>query len=180
MNKLYELRESKLHGGGVFAAENIKKGQIIFRYEGDLYYDDDLKEDEFYSGIDDRYIQVGEVMFLGPYKENKERNLIESPDDLTNHSCNPNCLITNDKDLELKLIARRDIKKGEELTLDYSTVIFDSWKMECHCGEKNCRKIIREFRTLPIELQKQYIKEKGVPKYFLKHIKFEDESIKSQ
>lgn len=183
MEKLYKIGGSKKHCRGTFAAQDIKKGQIIFYFDGDLY---DVKNKPFlvgsgspYTGENDRYARVSENLFLGPFRDDREGNL-NGPDDLTNHSCNPNCLITSDRDLELKIKARRDIKEGEELTYDYSTVvIFDSWEMECHCGEKNCRKIIGEFRTLPVELQKQYIKEGGVPKYFLKHIKFDDENNKS-
>jgi len=182
MEESYKLRKSGIHSRGVFAAHDIKKGEVIFHFEGDLYNINDypalaglMKNDASFTGEEDRYVRVSESFFLGPYRDENKNNS-DGPDDLANHSCDPNCLATSDNDLGLKLIARRDIKKGEELTYDYSTVLlFDPWIMKCNCGKKNCRKNIGEFRTLPPELQKQYIKEGGVPKYFLKYFNFDNE-----
>ncbi len=56
-----------------------------------------------------------------------------------NHSCNPNAWIEG-----LNLVARRRIKAGEEITVDYAT--FYNEQMEdfaCHCGARGCRKVIR-------------------------------------
>ncbi len=41
------------------------------------------------------------------------------------------------------IFASQDIKKGEEITFDYSSTEADPyWKMKCKCGSFNCRKII--------------------------------------
>lgn len=56
-----------------------------------------------------------------------------------NHSCDPNAWIEG-----LDLVARRKIKAGEEITIDYAT--FYNERMDdftCHCGTRRCRKIIR-------------------------------------
>ncbi len=56
-----------------------------------------------------------------------------------NHSCNPNSWVEG-----LNLVARRRIKAGEEITVDYAT--FYNEQMEdfvCHCGARGCRKVIR-------------------------------------
>jgi uncharacterized protein len=53
-----------------------------------------------------------------------------------NHSCNPNCVIT-DFDFE---IAIRDIAPGEQLTNDYAMMhLTDDEPFRCRCGEPLCR-----------------------------------------
>ncbi len=42
-----------------------------------------------------------------------------------------------------------DIAAGEEITWDYSTSIdCEGWSLECRCGAKNCRKVIRPWQEL--------------------------------
>jgi D-alanine-D-alanine ligase len=56
-----------------------------------------------------------------------------------NHSCDPNAWVDG-----LNLVARRKIKTGEEITIDYCT--FYNERMDdfvCHCGTRKCRGIIR-------------------------------------
>jgi len=52
-----------------------------------------------------------------------------------NHSCDPNTEF-----IGLNLVARRDIRGGEELTVDYAT-FYDHHMtpFECDCGSANCR-----------------------------------------
>lgn len=165
------VKNSKIHGKGVFANRDFKKGETVLYFTGDLYDVKDypfLLNDPSYDAENDRFIQVSETMLLGPYRDNRDPNF-EEPDNWVNHSCNPNCLIRSEGKLGLKLFVRRDIRKGEEITFDFSTaIILDSWSIECKCGGANCRGRITEFRLLPLDLQEQYVKEGGVPKFFLK------------
>ena len=64
-----------------------------------------------------------------------------------NHSCEPNMAF--DVNRSLNTIALRDIAKGEELTMDYTTFM-DSTAMPftCNCGSDNCRKLI-QFKSVP-------------------------------
>jgi len=56
-----------------------------------------------------------------------------------NHSCDPNAGM--DKDGSIVLI--KNVRGGVELTLDYGFyATYPDWEMECHCGSRNCRKII--------------------------------------
>ncbi len=36
-----------------------------------------------------------------------------------------------------------DIEPGEELTVDYAEFSDVNWSMECHCGSKNCKGIVK-------------------------------------
>ncbi|RNE95879.1 putative SET domain protein, partial [Trypanosoma rangeli] len=58
-----------------------------------------------------------------------------------NHSCNPNCIFGEDH--SLNVIASRDIKKDEELTMDYSTFCDYTMKpFPCSCASECCRGMI--------------------------------------
>ena len=52
-----------------------------------------------------------------------------------NHSCNPNTAYVG-----LNLVTLRDVRAGEELTIDYETFGNpDAAEFDCSCGAKNCR-----------------------------------------
>jgi D-alanine-D-alanine ligase len=56
-----------------------------------------------------------------------------------NHSCDPNTVYQG-----LEVIARRPIAAGEELTLDYATMLNEqSEPFDCHCGAPTCRGVVR-------------------------------------
>ncbi len=52
-----------------------------------------------------------------------------------NHSCDPNTRYEG-----LNVVASRNIKKGEELTLNYADFLDEHMEpFECRCGAANCR-----------------------------------------
>lgn len=56
-----------------------------------------------------------------------------------NHSCDPNAWIEG-----LNLVARRNIKAGEQITIDYATFYNEQMDdFDCHCGTRRCRKVVR-------------------------------------
>jgi len=56
-----------------------------------------------------------------------------------NHSCNPNTAYVG-----LNVVALRDIRSGDELTIDYGGFAnADAAPFECSCGAENCRGTIR-------------------------------------
>jgi hypothetical protein len=56
-----------------------------------------------------------------------------------NHSCDPNLWHTG----AYTLTARRDIRPGEELTVDYATqTVAPAFQMPCRCGAPACRLVI--------------------------------------
>jgi hypothetical protein len=79
---------------------------------------------------------------------------LEEPGRIVNHSCNPNAGIRDD----VQLIAIKDIQKDEEIRYDYSTTMDDGhWTLKCKCNEPNCRKVIKDFKHLPPDVQQKYI-----------------------
>ncbi len=128
-------------GKGVFAAETIPAGTVLFKIEGKhLSFEETLalEENESYC------LQVGLKKYIA----------MHYPVFLINHSCNPNCGINE----WLEFFTLREIQKKEELRWDYSTSMLERhWVMECRCGEKNCRKVVRDFDLLPTDTQKKYL-----------------------
>ena len=144
------------NGHGVFANKNFKKRQSILRFRGRLFTFDQLPTP--YDAVEDHYVQIGKTLYLGPSG---------STDDFFNHSCDPNAgLVIDGK--KIVLVAIKDIKKGMQITWDYSTTMDeDDFEMDCYCGSRNCRKRIRDFKYLPKTIQQRYIDFDVVPKYVL-------------
>ena len=90
-------------------------------------------------------IQIGIDQYVDPY----------SPARYLNHSCAPNAGFVD----EIRLIALRQILPGEEIRFDYSTTMLERyWELDCECGAGNCRKRIRDFDLLPLEVQTRYLR----------------------
>jgi len=117
------VKDSSVHGMGLFSNVDHKEGQIITKISGELINGDECvrREDEgnvyiFYKD-EDEYIDAANHSQL--------RYL--------NHSCNYNCDIDEDENGNLILFASQSIKSGEELTIDYG---YDDIYDYCSCN--NC------------------------------------------
>ena len=121
MSSKFEVRRSKIHGSGVFAAKNIKKGEFIIEYKGLLRSHEEV--DAAYDGED----ETGHT-FLFTLNEDFviDANIKGNEARWINHSCDPNCdsehIDAEDGDkskdrIEIKAI--RDIKAGDELSYNY-------------------------------------------------------------
>jgi SET domain-containing protein len=64
--------------------------------------------------------------------------LMQEPERYINHSCEANTTAKDFCD-----VARRDIKKGEEITADYREDTQAKGEMKCRCGSPTCKKILR-------------------------------------
>ena len=151
------VKKSKT-GRGVYTNKNFKKGETILIPRGKILTKEQINEKRDSKWFMAHSVQIGENLFMGP------ANDIE---DYVNHSCGPNAghMI---KERKSKFVAIRNIKKGQEVTFDYSTTMFNSGKeMKCLCGNKNCRKLIQDFNYLPKKLQKKYLSLGIVPPYII-------------
>ena len=127
-NKI-EKRESKIHGQGLFAKEDIQKNEIVFIKSGRIL----TREQLFSSGVINSYFPIDDNYFLGVDEGSKEAE--DNVKLFINHSCNPNCGIRG----EITFVAIRDIAAGEELATDYAFVDNEDYSFQCNCGEKQCR-----------------------------------------
>jgi hypothetical protein len=147
-------------GKAVIANKRFLKSEKILTFEGKLMHRSELPPiDKILLPEEDRYLQIPEEDFIGPSGK---------IDDFINHSCSPNAgVIVKNKRAEL--FALRNIEAGEEITYDYSPLMYDEkWTMKCACGSSDCRKIIKEFKYLSSEIKQKYRKLGIVPEYNLK------------
>src|SRR5579872_3758479 len=125
-----KVKKSK-NGFGIFATQYIKKGELIADFsDGMGKYLKTKDADKIYDRGLDYMLQVDDDLFFAATTKKE----IEEPD-LINHSCNPNCGIKG----ALKIVAMRNIKKGEEITFDYAMSESSNYKFKCNCDATNCR-----------------------------------------
>ena len=138
------IEKSKVHGVGMHAKEDIKKGEVVFIKGGHILTRDQL----FSSKVINSYLPLDDNYFLGATNKEEE----DSIKLFINHSCNANCGLRG----EITFVAMRDIKKGEELTVDYAMIDDEEYEFECTCGSKLCRGKVTGFDWKRKELQKRY------------------------
>ena len=143
-----EVRESKIHGRGLFAAAGIAKDEIVAIKGGHIVDRKTLRE-EIAPVLGAVEIQIGDDLFIAPVtKEERELSMLYS-----NHSCDPNLGVRG----EITFVAMRDIRAGEELTHDWAMTDDDDYSLECKCGAVNCRKILTGKDWQHPDLQKRYV-----------------------
>ena len=142
-----EIRESKIHGRGLFATADISKDEIVAVKGGHIVDGKTLRE-KIAPQLGPVEIQIDDDLFVAPVTgEEREFSMLYS-----NHSCNANLGIRG----EITFIAMRDIHAGEELTHDWAMTDNDDYCVECKCGAPNCRKILTGQDWQRPELQKRY------------------------
>lgn len=127
------LVPSKIEGIGLFAGQNIKKGTITWKFAPGFDLSFSEKEVEDMPPLLQKFMKKYSVlsMISGSYV------LCSDDARFTNHSSTPNLeSVRVDGEAEKIAIAKRDIEKGEELTIDYRTID----KKDSVSGEEYLRK----------------------------------------
>jgi SET domain-containing protein len=108
------LAPSRIHGIGLFAAEDIPKGTVIWRRDPAL--DIELTEEQIEALAPPSREQIVKYTYLDIVR----RTFVLCGDDARffNHEDAPNCVDYPDADGGTT-VAARDIRAGEELTSDY-------------------------------------------------------------
>ena len=105
-----KIKESKIHGLGIFADENINKGNKI--YQENLILDLLLSKKEFSALSKNEQNTIKHYGYFD--KLRKKWHLAFDDIRFCNHSLNGNITLQNGI-----LIAKKNIKKGEELTQNF-------------------------------------------------------------
>jgi hypothetical protein len=133
------------------AIRNIRKDEIIYTYTGRAI---SFKETKTRGETECMPLQYDFDKYIDS----------RIPGRFVNHSCEPNAGIINNFDL----IVLEDIPMNAEIRFDYSTTMDEnSYTMECKCQKPSCRKIINDFRFLPIEVRDMYLR-LGIVSDFIK------------
>ncbi|MDP9279818.1 MAG: SET domain-containing protein-lysine N-methyltransferase [Gemmatimonadota bacterium] len=139
---LYVVRNSHIHGRGVFAARRIRKGTRIVEYTGERI--NNKEADRRYDGT--RMKRHHTFLFTLDNKTVIDGAIKTGGGDASfiNHSCEPNCeaVIT---DRKIFIHALHTIEPGEELAYDYQYERTGKNDAElekfyvCKCGAPSCR-----------------------------------------
>lgn len=130
------VRRSSIHGKGVFATADIAAGSRLIEYKGERI----TSEDDAYLYTESTHTFLfmldNEEIIDGSRNGNTARWI--------NHSCAPNCE-ANEEDGRVFIDAMRDIRDGEEITIDYNLYLEARYtaalkrQYACGCGTRQCR-----------------------------------------
>jgi SET domain-containing protein len=133
------VRQSLVHGRGVFALRAIPAGQRVFEYRGEVtswrraaarFRRSGVPGHTFIFGLADGRVIDGSV------GGNSARWL--------NHSCQPNCEAIEDGQGRIFIGTLTDVMPGDELFIVYGLAIDETLTPElaadyaCRCGAKRC------------------------------------------
>lgn len=135
-----QVRQSGIHGKGVYALQDIAQGEVIIEYTGEIItweeaqarhpHDLDNPNHTFYFHVDETRVIDGLV------GGNSSRWI--------NHSCDGNCE-ADEQNGRIFIKALRDIQAGEELHYDYGLMIDERYTAKlkaeypCWCKAETCR-----------------------------------------
>lgn len=134
-------KETGKYGKSLFAARDIQKGELVFIAFGPI-----VTESTIYT------IPIDWGLFIDPTRP--EDNLSQ----YICHSCEPNLGIKE----RSMFVAMQDIKKGEEVTIDYAMIVpeygekFSDTEANCQCGKPSCRGKLGSYHGLTDELKLRY------------------------
>jgi SET domain-containing protein len=125
-----EIKPSKIHRWGVYAAEDIPVRRKVMEYTGERINRRETKR---------RSEEQGRMIYLFTLDSywTLDGAVGGSGAEYCNHCCDPN-IVTEIRNGHILYMSRRAIKKGEELTVDYHFAK-DIEKYICKCGAANCR-----------------------------------------
>lgn len=138
---IYVVRNSPIHGRGVFAGRTIRKGTCIVEYRGERI---SVREAERRpdSDPDNPY-----HTFLFELNDGRviDASVRGNAARWINHCCVPNCETIEYDDGRVFIQARRTIRAGEEITYDYRLSLEGRVSERtrkayaCRCAARRCR-----------------------------------------
>lgn len=148
-SELVEVRNSPIHGRGVYAVKPIKSGTRVYEYVGERITHSEADRRFWKKHQEDGHTFLFEVnrkiVIDGTRKGNDARYI--------NHRCEANCeTVTEDNRIFIEAI--RNIKAGEELGYDYQLTWSEDDTAEdlalyrCLCGSKKCRGTMLDEKSI--------------------------------
>jgi uncharacterized protein len=137
---LIEVRNSRVHGLGVFALRRIRKGTRVIEYLGERISHKEADRRYEKKKANDNHT----FLFIVDSRTVIDAGAHGNAARFINHTCAPNCeSCTQNRRVFIEAI--RTIEPGEELAYDYQ-IEWDETDppnvdkvFACHCGAANCR-----------------------------------------
>lgn len=172
----HEVRQSELHGHGVFARRPIPKGTYILEYEGVRLTPDEADAQEPTDPNDPYhtfFFAISNGMIIDGGQDGNDSRFI-------NHSCEPNCEgHESDNGDKVFIVTMRDIAENEELFYDYALSIDDKitktlkQQYACLCGTASCRGTMLDLPKKTKKQKKKAKLKKWIKKTIRKELKKE-------
>jgi hypothetical protein len=157
------VKKSRISGKGVFSNRSFRKGEVILEMDDSHVVPDPTRLTKEQHELELDYLAYGKIVIM------------QAPERYINHSCDPNSYVKTVSGIR-KVVAMRDIQKGEEIVGDYSINGYNEGTFKCRCGSENCRGIYQgNFFKLPKNLQKKYLP--YLDDWFRKQFKDEIDSL---
>ena len=130
-----EIRRSPIEGQGCFSRVHLRGGRKIAEYTGEKISNKEANRRAGRRRL--RICAINQRWSLDGSKGGNGTHYI-------NHSCQPNSYM---KILygHILFMALRDIRAGEEITIDYESTLHPN-KKRCTCGATSCRGTINKLR----------------------------------
>ena len=113
-DEIVAVKDSPIHGKGLFAGRALRLGEILLRMDPDSF---SQKKRHPWNG--------------------RNRDVLPF---FINHSCDPNtALVFLASDKAMSVIVTRAIASGAEVTLDYCLIELGGRRIPCLCGTDKCR-----------------------------------------
>jgi SET domain-containing protein len=127
------IKKSRINGRGCFATFSFPRGRKIAEYAGER-----ISNAEANRRSQRRVLRICAINSRWSLDGSRGGNGTH----YINHSCEPNSFM---KILcgHIQFYALRDIRPGEEITIDYETTLHSDSK-RCSCGTKTCRGTINK------------------------------------
>jgi SET domain-containing protein len=153
------VKAAGVKGQGVFARRDFSPGEFIFRRRhGRVVGNDEIA---LLSEEDQRHL----------CELDWERSaVLLAPGCYLNHACDPNAMRSG-----TRVFAWKEIRQGEEITIDYRLNAFTDERWVCACGSANCQGfVISSFFSLsedrqiaylpyaPVFIQREYRRRSGI------------------
>ena len=128
------IQKSEINGKGCFATTSFARGKKIAEYTGERIPDLEARK----RARNRRILRICDID--GRWSLDGARG--GNGTHYINHSCQPNAYMRTVYGHVL-FFAIRDIRPGEEITIDYEQTLHPDSKL-CRCGAKNCRGTINK------------------------------------
>ena len=149
LTRRIQVRRSGVHGKGVFAVQDIAKGDTVIEYIGEIISDQEAEDRHPHDPADPNhtfYFQIDDDHVIDALHGGNSARWI-------NHSCAPNCKPVVEEG-RVFITAKKNIAAGEELNYDYGLIVDEPLTKKliaqypCWCRSPKCRKTLLAGKPL--------------------------------
>lgn len=149
-SKYIVKRKSDIHGYGIFAKMDIPNGTRIIEYVGEkITKAEAQRRGPLLVEYAKQHHEHGAVyLFILNKKYDIDGHVHYNTAKYVNHSCDPNCEVDVIRG-RIWVIAKRDIRKGKELSYNYSYEVEEFEDHPCRCASTRCAGYIVDEELWP-------------------------------